>query len=519
MTFRFLLAAVMAAAAWPTSLCAQRPERTVPVRKDINPGPPPVVREFRGAWVAAVSNIDWPSRPGLPVAEQKAELLRILDRLVELRMNAIVLHVRPAADALYASRIEPWSSYLTGRQGVAPAPLYDPLSFALDAAHERGLELHAWFNPYRAFHASARTGDTSGLHIAKTNPELVRPYGGHLWMNPGDPAVRRRSLEVIADVVRRYDIDAVHLDDYFYPYRVSDTQGRTVPFPDASTYATYRSRGGHLSLSAWRRENVNTFVRELYEQTRSQKRHVRVGISPFGIWRPGYPAGIGGLDAYEEIYADSRLWLQRGWLDYFAPQLYWHPDAQRQSFSRLLAWWGGAQQNPHGRHLWPGLFTNRVITGESRPQWDAGVITRQITMAREDRSATGHVHFSMRALMQNADDLTTRLGATLYREPALIPATPWLDAAVPPAPSAWMGRDPRTSGQRIDLRPDTTGVAPWLWTVQYRDAAGAWKTEILPGRQRTFPVLPGTSTYWVSAVNRVGTQSEVVPVRGQAGRR
>lgn len=512
MTFRLLLVLALAAAAGATSLCAQRPDRTLPVEKDPGAGPPAIAREFRGAWVAAVSHIDWPSRAGLSVSEQKSELLTILDRLVELRMNAVILHVRPAADALYASDLEPWSTYLTGRQGRAPVPFYDPLAFAVEEAHARGLELHAWFNPYRAFHSSGLRGDTARTHIYRTNPGLVRRYGDQLWMDPGDPAVRRHSLAVIADVVGRYDIDAVHIDDYFYPYRIRDRRGHEVDFPDSATYAAYRRRGGQLARADWRRDNVNQFVRELYEQTRRQKPHVRVGISPFGIWRPGHPSGISGLDAYASIYADARLWLQRGWADYFAPQLYWHPDAERQSFTRLLAWWGSPRQNPEGRHIWPGLFTSRVIQGRSRPQWDASVITRQIGMARADPLASGHVHFSMEALLTNPDDLVTRLAATTYREPALVPASPWLEARRPVPPVARMVRVPATGMLRIELGSDVRMAQPWLWTVQYRDHAKAWRTDIVPGRTRTFTLPPGTSEHWVSAVDRIGNQSELVAV-------
>lgn len=515
MTFRSLFIALLAAAASSSSLCAQRPDRTLPVQKDVN-APPTIAREFRGAWVAAVSYIDWPSRRGLTPAEQQAELIAILDRLVELRMNAIVLHVRPAGDALYSSQLEPWSTYLTGRQGQAPNPLWDPLAFAIGEAHARGLELHAWFNPYRAFHSSGFGGDTAATHIYRRNPGLVRRYGDQLWMDPGEPAVRRHSLAVIADVVRRYDIDAVHLDDYFYPYRIRGKDGREVEFPDESSYAAYRRRGGTLGRGDWRRDNVNQFVRELYEQTRRQKPHVRVGISPFGIWRPGYPAGIAGLDAYESIYADSRLWLQRGWADYFVPQLYWHPDAERQSFSRLLDWWGNTQQNPHRRHMWAGLFTSRVVPGASRPQWGADAITRQINMTRDDPTASGHVHFSMAGLQKNPDGLATQLATTLYREPALVPATPWLDAAPPVTPAPRLVRAADQGAQRLELRPVNTHPVPWLWTVQYRDSARAWRTEIVPGRQRALSLPGGASDVWVSAVNRVGTQSALVRVPSPA---
>lgn len=495
---------------FPALLAWTSPDRTVP-SSAIPEAPPPVHREFRGAWVAAVSNIDWPSRPGMPVDAQKAELLTILDRLVELRMNAVVLQVRPAADALYRSEHEPWSYYLTGRQGRAPSPAWDPLAFAIEEAHRRGLELHAWFNPFRAFHPSGARGDTARMHVARTNRGLVRRYGNQLWMDPGDPAVRRRSLEVISDVVRRYDIDAVHLDDYFYPYRVENRRGY-LQFPDAETYARYRRNGGKLSRDDWRRDNVNQFVRALYGQVHALKPHVRVGISPFGIWRPGYPAGIVGLDAYQEIFADSRRWLREGWVDYFAPQLYWHPDAEKQSFPRLLAWWGAPAQNPHDRHIWAGLYTSRVVPGETNPRWRPDAVMRQISMARDDAVATGHIHFSMRALLEDPDGIATQLQGDAYREPALVPASPWLATPPPSAPRARLSRSVRDGRWRVDLQY-AGDTPPWQWTVQYRDGALGWRTRILPGAQRTLEIdLPiGMDAVWVTAVNRVGVQSP--PVR------
>lgn len=508
-----VLAALAAAALLlPAALPAQ--SAAVPVTKDPE-APPPVAREFRGAWVAAVSQIDWPSRAGLSTAEQKAELIAILDRLVELRMNAVVLHVRPAADALYASKLEPWSTYLTGRQGQPPSPFYDPLAFAVTEAHRRGLELHAWFNPFRALHPSGEDGGRARSHVSRSNPGVVRRYGRQLWMDPGDPAVRRRALRVIADVVERYDIDAIHLDDYFYPYRVENRRGY-LQFPDEATYAAYRRRGGRLARNDWRRDNVNQFVRDLYAQTRRQKPHVRVGISPFGIWRPGSPAGIVGLDAYAEIFADSRRWLREGWVDYFAPQLYWHPDAERQSFSRLLDWWGARAQNPHERHVWAGLYTSRVIPGETNPKWDPEAILRQVAMTRDDAVASGHIHFSMRALQLDPDGVASQLAASAYQEPALAPATPWLDSDVPATPDAAALRDTTTGAVRLDLRGDRR-TAPWLWTVQQRDETGRWRTRIIPGAQRTIALEPAPGgalpdAVWVSAVNRVGTQSRLVRV-------
>src|SRR5687768_10215353 len=309
--------------------------------------PPPAQREFRAVWVASVSNIDWPSRPGLSTAEQQAELRAILDLSAALNLNAVILQVRPATDALYASALEPWSPYLTGTMGKAPEPFYDPLAFAVAEAHKRGLELHAWFNPFRAKHAAYR--DTlAASHISRTHPHLVRSYGRSLWMDPGDPDVHRQSLAVILDVVNRYDIDGVHIDDYFYPYQERDSvTNALLPFPDDSTYARY---GGGMARDDWRRQNVDRFVADLYSAIRAAKPTVKFGVSPFGIWRPGYPANVTGFDAYANIYADARKWLNNGWLDYFPPQLYWRSDSPGQDYVSLLAWWVG--ENTKGRHIW-----------------------------------------------------------------------------------------------------------------------------------------------------------------------
>ena len=276
--------------------------------------------EFRGAWVASVTNIDWPSSKGLSTSAQQAELIKILDTLVELRMNAIVLQVRPEGDAFYASNVgEPWSRYLSGTQGVAPNPYYDPLTFAVTEAHKRGIELHAWFNPYRA--GMSNSPQLSSTHMAVVYKQYAYPYGTYLWMDPGAAAVQNRTYDCILDVVRRYDIDAVHFDDYFYPYPVSGQE-----FPDSATYQAYRNSGGGLSLDDWRRDNVNKLINRLYTGIHAAKPHVKFGISPFGIYRPGIPPGIVGFDQFGDLYADPKLWIERGWVDYLAPQLYWRVD-------------------------------------------------------------------------------------------------------------------------------------------------------------------------------------------------
>src|SRR5215213_33878 len=391
--------------------------------------PPPIQREFRAIWVATVGNIDWPSKPGLSTWDQQRELLTILDRAVALKLNAIVFQVRPGADALYASPYEPWSQFITGRQGRAPEPPWDPLTFAVEQSHKRGLELHAWFNPYRA--AYNRDTLKASTHISRTDPSLVRPYGRFLWMDPGDLEVRRRSVRAVVDVVKRYDVDGVHIDDYFYPYPENDAAGKKVDFPDSVTYARYRSTGGTLAKDDWRRANVDKLVEELYKGVHAVKPWVRVGISPFGIWRPGNPPQIKGFDAYAELYADSKKWLEKGWADYFAPQLYWPIGRPDQSFPVLYDWWIGA--NTKKRHMWPGLATYRVAENSQR-RIPVQEIVDEIDSIRVRGGNMGHIHFNTTVLMKNPDSLAERLSQR-YANAALIPATPWLGARAPGRPT------------------------------------------------------------------------------------
>jgi len=301
---------------------------------------PDVAREFRAAWIATVANIDWPSRPGLPVEQQKSELIAMLDKAAEIRLNAVVLQVRPACDALYASKLEPWSEFLTGTMGKAPEPYYDPLEFAVTEAHKRGLELHAWFNPYRARHPQGKS-EISADHISKTHPNLVKTYGTYLWLDPGEKAVQDHTVAVMLDVARRYDVDGIHIDDYFYPYRVKGPDGNILDFPDDPSWKTYVDGGGTLKRDDWRRENVNILVQRFYSELKQVKPHVKFGISPFGIGRPGMPPGITGFDQYTELYADTLKWLRNGWMDYWTPQLYWKIESKGQSFPVLLKFWAG----------------------------------------------------------------------------------------------------------------------------------------------------------------------------------
>lgn len=470
---------------------------------------PPIEREFRGVWIATVANIDWPSQPGLPVEEQKAELRAMLDRIEALHMNAVVFQVRPAADALYYSEYEPWSEYLTGTQGKPPEPFYDPLAFAVEEAHRRGLELHAWFNPFRARHPSARS-EIDSTHVYYTKSDIVRYYGSHLWFDPGMDGAHDHSISVMLDVVRRYDIDGVHIDDYFYPYKERDSLENIIDFPDSISYAHYLEHvsGDTLSRDDWRRNNVDRFIERLYHEIKNEKPHVKFGISPFGIWRPGYPEQIQGFDAFAEIYADAKLWLNEGWVDYFTPQLYWPIDQYPQSYPVLLQWWH--EENTHARHLWPGNFTSRVAD-RGQVIWPADEIVRQIHITRAHSGAGGNIHFSMRAFVRNSDNLIQHVDAGTYSRPALIPATPWLDTTRPSQPvvtSEILGSD-----VLITLNTENNDDV-WVWTVRSKYGRN-WKTEIIPGWRNSYRIR-GTnerrppSVIAVSAVNRTENESVVV---------
>lgn len=467
--------------------------------------PPPVMREFRGVWVATVDNLDWPSEPGLSTAQQKAELTAIFDRAAALHLNAVIFQVRPSADALYESKLEPWSAFLTGRMGRAPDPLWDPLAFAVREAHARGLELHAWFNPFRARYPGD-DGPAARSHVSRRAPEIVHSYGRYEWMDPGSAAARAAAIRVILDVVRRYDVDGVHIDDTFYPYPVS-RGGRDLPFPDDATYRAYRKRGGTLSRDDWRRHNVDLFVEQLYRDVKRVKPWVKVGISPFGIWRPGNPPSVDGFDAYARLFADSRKWLAKGWVDYLAPQLYWPIGQNGQSYPDLLSWW--VQQNDKGRNLWVGNYAARVAgTQGSAPPWPATEIIDQVRLTREEPGATGDIFFSMGALMSDPDSLDERLLAGPYAAPALVPRFPWLGKTPPPRPSVAWGPGDGGNATVVRMTP-AGGKTPHQWVVQAR-VDGAWHTAIVPGSARTHAldgVLADADAVSVMAVDRVGNTS------------
>lgn len=380
---------------------------------------PAVPQEFRAAWISTVHNIDWPSRSGLSGAAQRAELLNILNTCAQLKLNAVFLQVRPNADALYRSSLEPWSQWLSG-PGVNPG--YDPLAFAIQEAHRRGIELHAWFNPFRAKanvkHAVGRN------HISLTRPDLMKRNGSVLLINPSASASRDHALKVIMDVVRRYDIDGVHLDDYFYPYPTPGRAWSPASFGDGKS-------------PSQRRGYIDDFVQDMYKSVKSSKPWVRVGVSPFGIWRPGVPGGIeAGVDAYEHLACDARKWLSRGWVDYLAPQLYWRCSPAKQSFPALMQWW--AAQNSR-RPVWPGIATARIMSSED-PGRPASEIAAQVNYSRSlARTAPGQCFWSIKSIMRNAGGIQKYLNR-LYPSMAVPPAMPWCGTGTPGQPQNFMWR-------------------------------------------------------------------------------
>ena len=494
--------------------CGEGPTapRLTPTPVDTTKAPsftvPALTREFRGLWIATVANIDWPSRTGLSAPAAQAELTSILDMARNTGLNAIVLQVRANGDALYRSSLEPWARALTGTQGSDPG--WDPLEFAITEAHARGIEVHAWFNPFRAGNLSD-SARMDARHFAKRRPDLARIYCSQLWFEPSASDVHDQAISVVQDVVRRYNVDAVHMDDFFYPY--PDTKCPNLDFPDSADYARYRSTGGALIKADWRRDNINRFVERLYRDVHTVNATTRVGISPFGIWRPGNPIGVTGLDAYADIYADSRLWLQRGWVDYFAPQLYWSLTSTGQNFTSLLDWW--TAQNTMRRHLWPGLAAYRVLDGTSSA-YAATEIANEVQLART-RSAvsggpTGTILYNTSTLKANRDNVATLLANGAFTSSALVPATPWLDAQVPTAPTIAVTPLSSQAVMRISIAGDGGKPLAW-WAVRFRNGV-LWTLRTVPADTRVVDVPNtvfglATDAIVVQAVDRVGNVSDI----------
>ena len=381
-------------------------------------------KDLRGAWVSTVSNIDWPSARTLSSAQQQAELIRILDTLNNTGINSVFLQIRPECDALYQSFIDPWSYWLTNAQGTAPNPFWDPLQFAVEQAHARGMELHAWINPYRA---KQSTPTLAATHVAVLRPDWTFVSGSITLLNPGLPEVRNYLKNVIADVASRYNVDGIHFDDYFYPYAGMAGQ-------DNATYAAYNPTA-IATIEDWRRNNINMLIGMVYDTLQSinalNNRNVVFGVSPFGIWKSGTPPGISGTSSFSQIYCDPIAWLQAGKVDYVAPQLYWKITGP-QDYVALSKWWND-QAAIYGRHIYPGLALYKMTDANN---WEAPEIQNQINVNRGNthNQVLGQILFSTKQIMANSKGIKTALQNNQFRYKSFSPAMSWKDAICPNTP-------------------------------------------------------------------------------------
>ncbi|QDH79283.1 family 10 glycosylhydrolase [Echinicola soli] len=471
-------------------------------------------RELRAAWIATVNNIDWPSQPGLSAAEQKEEYVNLLDTLAAAGMNAIVMQIRPTADTFYPSSFEPWSAYLTGAQARPPVPYYNPLAFMIDEAKKRNMEFHAWFNPYRASNSSGFV--PSAGHPLVKHPEWFVQYGGKWYYDPGIPEAQEYVLRSIIEVVKHYDLDAVHFDDYFYPYKIAGEE-----FPDSDSFSQYGNR--FTDIGEWRRYNVDYFVEELSKRIKAEKPFVKFGISPFGVWRnadvdPRGSATKAGQTNYDDLYADVRKWLKEGWIDYVAPQVYWHIGFELAEYKTLVKWWA---DNSYGRHVYIGQGIYRV----GQKGWkDKNEVVNQIQFNRTFPIVKGSMFFSAKTIVQNKENLNSQL-EKVYPHPSLPPIMPWISQSAPTAPHHIMATGSPDTGITLNWQASLKEDASYFVIYRFEKegtldtnnsaqiiakvpkspyAQQSWKDNTIQKRS--------TYHYYITAVNRLHNESKPSPI-------
>lgn len=464
-------------------------------------------RRLRAMWIATVGNIDWPKDPRASADEQKKQFVRLLDTARQMNMNAVFVQIRPNSDAFYDSPIEPWSAWITGTPGKDPG--YDVLDFMLKEAHARDLEFHAWFNPYRI----ARHDDPSKLHPkspARKNPGWVRKYGGGMWYDPGIPEVRELATKAVMDVVRKYDIDAVHFDDYFYPYPEGGE------FPDE---ATYKAHGGGMNKGDWRRRNVDRLIEDLSRKIHEAKPWVQFGISPFGVWRnkSSDPAGSDtrALQSYDDIYADTRKWVKRGWVDYITPQLYWPIGDPRADYAELVGWWA---EQVEGTDVQLTIGQGAYRVGAGGPWNDAAELSRHLTLNDKHPQVRGDVYFSASDVVENRRGFAERLRKDHYSRPALRPVATGLGGKAP-APVQGTAAEAHGDGVKVTWRTSEDAASYAVYRADgERPGCGPVEPGQLIAGVRGGGIIdptaePGrTYTYYVTALDRRHHQS--APARG-----
>jgi uncharacterized lipoprotein YddW (UPF0748 family) len=470
--------------------------------------------QLRGLWIASVVNINWPAQPGLPAEQQRAGYIHLLDQAVSMRMNSVFVQVRPTADSFYNSPYEPWSQYLTGVQGQDPG--YDVLGFLVSEAHKRNLEFHAWFNPYRVS-MQADPNQLAPTHPARLHPDWVHAYGGKLYYDPGVPAVREFDEKVISDVVRKYDIDGVHFDDYFYPYPVG-----TADFPDDATYAQYGA--GYANKADWRRDNVNRLVRELHDQIHALKPWVKFGISPFGIWRNASTDPLGsetnGLQAYDAIYADTRRWVKEGWVDYLAPQIYWNIGFPAAAYDKLVSWWSDVARGT-GVPIYVGQAAYKIGAASPAGWLNPEEMPNHLVLNRQYPEIAGDIWYNIQSVIDNPLGFRDRLTSDFYKHPALVPVIDRLGGHAPP-PTAQLPAKAGDSGVTLHWLKDA-GKATYYAVYRFdgvvpRPGCGMADASHLVATVRGTRDLvnswtdatgqPGTTyTYYVTALDRLHHES------------
>jgi len=377
-------------------------------------------REFRGVWVATVGNIDWPSSKNLSSEEQQKEIIELLNTFKGMNFNAVVFQIRPAADAFYNSKYEPWSFYLSGKNNKAPSPYYDPLAFIIAETHKRGMEFHAWLNPYRAV-VNYKEYRSNPYPLTYEKPEWFINYGNNKYFDPGSPEVRNYTLKVVSDIVLNYDIDAIHFDDYFYPYKITDQH-----FNDERSFKAYGGDFYPDQLEDWRRYNVNTIIKELHHAIKSVKPWVQFGVSPFGVWRNDTDDQRGsstnaGQTNYDNLYADVLYWMKNGWLDYVLPQAYWHMGHDKVDYKTVVEWWA---DNSFGTNLYIGHALYRLGSKDEDLAWNTknpSQIESQLDFNRSISHIKGSVFFSAKSFLENPLKINQRLEENYFHHPVLQP--------------------------------------------------------------------------------------------------
>ena len=468
--------------------------------------------QFRGAWVATVKNIDWPSKPGLHSEQMKSEFSSIVSHHHHAGINALVVQVRPVTDAFFDSDYEPWSQFISGNQGEAPVVPFDLLQFMIQETHSKGMEFHAWLNPYRAV-VDFGKAKTSLSHPSRIRPSWFLNYGDNTYFDPGIPEVRDYLVEVVKEMVQKYDVDAIHFDDYFYPYKISG-----IDFPDSTSFKKYGN--DFPNIDDWRRSNVDKLVESLSIAIKGVKPHVKFGISPFGVWRNKSVDSRGsetkaGQTNYDDLYADVIGWTQNGWVDYMAPQLYWHIGFEAADYSVLVEWWNN---NDNGRHIYIGQASYR-IDNHSAPEWtNPSEMPSHLRMNESFENIQGDIYFNTNSLVNNPLGFTDSLRFYHYNHMALTPRMPWIDHEAPKAITE-IRMDYKNGKSRLSWKkPDEEVYRYVVYRFKGSEIGDLNNAKniltILPHYQTEYTEhvqLKGKYTYVVTALDRLNNESAISP--------